>query len=233
MAPRRDGTVPFRQRATPPLAADKLAVTAAAVPSEPAFVAAKELMPDASTIRALASPTPDARERAAMELFAEARALCAPIITAWLNDAALFDLFRLNDRDQPRMTAGIAVQPPEFEQIRAANGNPRLADVPPDQDAAEFELHFGGDTRLDVLTTRAPGGAGAIARFLEKFGEGIQQAEFEVTSVDAATDILRERFKLAPLYPATRPGANGTRVNFFLAARPDGRKVLVELVESA
>jgi hypothetical protein len=51
--------------------------------------------------------------------------------------------------------------------------------------------------------------------------------------VDRATAILRSRFGLAPIYPATRAGADGTRVNFFLAATPDGKKVLIELVQAA
>ena len=50
--------------------------------------------------------------------------------------------------------------------------------------------------------------------------------------VDAATAILRRDFALEPIYPATRAGANGTRVNFFLATGGDGRKILIELVES-
>lgn len=129
------------------------------------------------------------------------------------------------------MTVGVAVLPKTFARIRAANGNPPLADVPPDQDANEFELHFADRVQLDILTTNTPGGLGAIARFLDKFGEGIQQVEFDVKNVDEATEILRRRFNLAPLYPATRAGADGTRVNFFLASRPDGRKVLIELVE--
>jgi len=72
---------------------------------------------------------------------------------------------------------------------------------------------------------------GAIARFLDKFGEGIQQVEIDVTDVDRATEILRARFKLDPIYPATRSGANGTRVNFFLVTISNAKKVLVELVE--
>ena len=135
----------------------------------------------------------------------------------------------------PRLTVGIAVLPETFEKIRAANGFPPLADVPPDQDALEFELEFTGrfipPPRLDILTTKAPGGGGAIARFLEKFGEGIQQVEIDVTDVDRATEILRTRFQIEPIYPATRPGANGTRVNFFLVTAWNGKKVLVELVE--
>ena len=39
------------------------------------------------------------------------------------------------------------------------------------------------------------------------------------------------RFKLDPIYPATRSGANGTRMNFFLVTAWNGKKVLVELVE--
>jgi hypothetical protein len=99
----------------------------------------------------------------------------------------------------------------------------------------EFELDLQGQivprVRLDILTTKAPGDNGAIARFLEKFGEGLQQVELDVTDVDRATQILRARFNLDPIYPATRAGANGTRVNFFLVPTWNSSKVLVELVE--
>ena len=127
---------------------------------------------------------------------------------------------------------GIAVHPDTFQKIRAANDSPRLADVPPDQDAQEFELHLEDSINFDILTTRAQGAAGAIARFLQKFGEGIQQVEIYVRDVDRATAILRARFGLAPIYPVTRAGADGTRVNFFLATAPDAKKVLIELVEA-
>jgi len=134
-----------------------------------------------------------------------------------------------------RLTVGIAVLPETFDKIRAANGSPPLAETPADQDVLEFELEFAESgmpyVHLDILTTKAPGGNGAIARFLEKFGEGIQQVELDVTDVDRATEILRTRFKVEPIYPATRPGANGTRVNFFLVTARDNQKVLVELVE--
>ncbi len=86
--------------------------------------------------------------------------------------------------------------------------------------------------RLDILTTKEPKGKGAIAKFLEKFGEGVQQIEYEVKDVDRATEIVRERFGQQPVYPATRPGADATRVNFFLAATPEGKKVLIEFVEA-
>lgn len=83
------------------------------------------------------------------------------------------------------------------------------------------------------MTTREPGGDGAIARYLSRFGEGVQQVEFLCTNVDRATEILKEKFKIAPVYPATRAGADGTRVNFFLVASPDGGKVLIELYQGA
>jgi tellurite resistance protein TerC len=135
----------------------------------------------------------------------------------------------------PKLTIGIAVLPETFEKIRVANDSPPFADAPSDQDVKEFELEIAKSgltyVHLDILTTKAPGGNGAIARFLEKFGEGIQQVEIDVTDVDRATEILRARFKIEPIYPATRPGANGTRMNFFLVTAWNNQKVLVELVE--
>jgi hypothetical protein len=131
----------------------------------------------------------------------------------------------------PRFIIGVAVKPASFERIRIANGSPLLADVPPDQDAIEFELQFENHVELDILTTKKPKGDGAIARFLSKFGEGIQQVEVYVRDVDRATEILRTRFGLQPIYPETRAGANGTRVNFFLVTTREGGKALIELVE--
>jgi hypothetical protein len=83
-----------------------------------------------------------------------------------------------------------------------------------------------------VLTTREPGGSGAIARYLAKLGEGVQQVEFGCENVDRATEILKEQFDVKPVYPATRPGADGTRVNFFLVPTSAGGKVLIELCEA-
>jgi len=184
-------------------------------------------MPDDPSILQLASSDPNTREGGARELYSRGSALIAPILARWLADAEFRGSIGSNP---PQLTVGVAVVPDTFQNIRAANGNPRLAEVPPDQDAIEFELRING-VQLDILTTKLPGGTGAISRFLEKFGEGIQQVEIDVGSVDRATEILRTRFQLAPLYPATRAGADGTRVNFFLTTRPDGRRVLIELVE--
>jgi hypothetical protein len=108
-----------------------------------------------------------------------------------------------------------------------------LAEVPPDQDAEEFELHFPNGIGLDVLTTKNPGGSGAIAKYLAKFGEGVQQVEYRCENVDRAAAILKQEFGVTPVYPTTRPGADGTRVNFFLVTTPDEQKVLIELYEAS
>ena len=192
-------------------------------------------MPEAGDIvpliRGLSDASSEKRGAAAAALFEKGSEAIDPILRAWLAFAALSDLIKRAGSGKPRLTVGIAVQPGTFDGIRAANGSPRLAKVPPDQDACEFELDFPGAVHLDILTTRDASGAGAIAKYLQKFGEGIQQVEISVRNVDRATEILRSQFALQPIYPVTRAGADGTRVNFFLASTPDGKKVLIELVE--
>jgi hypothetical protein len=183
-------------------------------------------------IRDLAGADPGRRQKAAAEIFHRGSELAHAAAAKWLTDPQLAHIFALDDSRFPQTTVGLAVEPENFDRIRAANGSPRLADVPPDQDAREFELHFHPGVQLDILTTRQPGGPGAIARFLQKFGEGIQQIELLTLDVDRATQILRERFHLDPIYPETRAGADGTRVNFFLAPGPPGKKVLIEFVEA-
>jgi hypothetical protein len=186
----------------------------------------------ATLILALGEQDIAIREGAGAELFRRGRELGRAAAARWFADPELAKHFVLNASHFPSTTVGIAVTPQSFDRIRAANGSPRLADVPPDQDAKEFELHLAQGVQLDILTTREPAGTGAITRYLQKFGEGIQQIEFLTTSVDAATEILRSRFGVQPIYPATRPGADSTRVNFFLTSATDGTKVLIELVES-
>jgi hypothetical protein len=186
----------------------------------------------ASLIADLSDEKPEIRERAAGALFQRGRELARAAIEGWLADPELNDCLVCGEDGLPETTVGIAVAPDAFDKIRAANGAPKLADVPADQDAKEFELEFKGGVQLDVLTTRDTAVTGAIARFLQKHGAGIQQVELRMRSVDRATKILRERFGVAPVYPATHAGADGTRVNFFLVPTPGGKKVLIELVES-
>jgi hypothetical protein len=189
---------------------------------------------NSALIRSLSDPDPVRRNLAAAVLF-ERGCLSIRLVTErWLSFAPLAELLaRDAETGNLAITVGIAVEPENFERIRAANGAARLANVPPDQDAREFELVFPGGPRLDILTTGRPDGDGAIARFLRKFGEGIQQVEIGVVNVTRATRELRERFGIEAIYPAARAGADGTSVNFFLVATPEGKKVLIELVESA
>jgi hypothetical protein len=182
-------------------------------------------------IRGLCDADAAVRERAGVAIFRHGGALADPATKSWLLDPELGAYIVRDLAGIPELTVGVAVQPENFHKIRVACGSARLAQVPPDQDAREFEIEFPGGVRLDVLTTAAPGGTGAIARFLDKSGEGIQQVEIDVTDVDRATEVLRAKFNLSPIYPVTRGGADGTRVNFFLVPTAEGRKALIELVE--
>ena len=184
--------------------------------------------PLAQSIADLASADASRRLAAAGEIYQLGRATAGSAISAWWADSELSGLLL---GPHPPITVGLAVERDTFGRIRIANGTPRLADVPPDQDAEEFELHFAGGIALDILTTREPGGSGAIAKYLAKSGDGIQQVEFRCSNVDRATQILKDKFGVTPVYPATRHGADGTRVNFFLVTCPDGGKVLLELYE--
>ena len=195
----------------------------------------------AEWIRRLADSDPGKRRAAAAQLHSAGATLFFSAAREWLEDTEFRKLVcpsfagaagEPNREDIP-FSIGIAVQADNFEKIRVANGSPPLADVPPDQDALEFDLRSSEHEEFDILTTRDPGGPGVIARYLKKFGEGIQQIEVSVSGVDRATEILRTRFGLTPVYPQTHAGANGTRVNFFLAPAAEGRRVLIELVEAA
>ena len=180
-------------------------------------------------IAALSSPEDDERAVTAKRIYDLGRSLADSVIQRWRENE---EFARLLGKD-PEITVGLAVRPETFAQIREANGRPQLAEVPPEQDASEFTLRFEVDISLDVLTSRDPEGSGAIANFLSKFGEGIQQVEFRCSDVNRAAAILRDQFAVAPVYPEARPGADGTRVNFFLASGADGKKVLIELYEPA
>ncbi|MCL4524146.1 MAG: hypothetical protein M1451_09570 [Acidobacteria bacterium] len=119
--------------------------------------------PHAEAIRLLASADANARRNAAVELYRAARAAAAASMSVWLaKDAELADLFREQVLDMAtlslqtkrrRVVVGVAVRSENFQNIHEANGSPPFAEVPPDQDAMEFELHFKG-AELDILTSR-------------------------------------------------------------------------------
>jgi hypothetical protein len=181
-------------------------------------------------IEGMSSPESETRAVSATEIYKTGRALADHAAYPWWGDEELAAILNGNE---PKMTIGLAVTPGRFNQIHEASGLPRLSEVPPDQDALEFELHFPGGLSMDVLTSKDPAGNGAIAKFLQKFGEGIQQIEYLCKDVDRATQILKTKFNVPAIYPETRTGADGTRVNFFLVSAPDAAKVLIELYEPA
>lgn len=180
----------------------------------------------ADLVRSLTSPEDGMRNSAAKELYRRGQVLAEEAIAKWRRDSEIGVLI------SKHATVGIAVTAEHFAAIRSALRNPHLADVPPEQDAQEFEWNVGEGVQLDILTTREPNGAGAIARFLAKSGEGIQQVEFPTPDVERATEMIHSRLGVAAIYPSTRAGADGTRVNFFLASTAGGKKVLIELVEA-
>jgi hypothetical protein len=194
-----------------------------------------------SWVQGLSNSDPYRREESGLRIYLAGVNLFMPLLTRWIDDLSFREMtlpFSRIAEEQAKngpstIIIGIAVNPETFERIRIANNAPHMAEVPADQDAKEFELEMdAGAVKIDVLTTLNPSGSGAIARYLEKFGTGIQQVELYVRDVDRATEILKSNFGLQPVYPATRAGADRTRVNFFLATTPDAKKLLVELVEA-
>ncbi len=193
----------------------------------------------ADYISKLAGADAKEREEAAYALFRLGCASAEPVLRKWLADP---EFRALAAGGNALLTVGLAVHPVTFETIRQRFGQPQLAETPPDQDALEFELGFAHGVRLDVITPRTPAAEGPIAKFLARFGEGIQQVECDVRDVTRAVEILQQRFQLQPVYPQIfqlqpvypqiRAGANQTRVNFFLVPIAENRKLLIELVES-
>ncbi len=190
----------------------------------------------ANLVQDLAGADERARHSAALELYRQGTDRAQIAVRAWAADKELARLV------SGPPTVGVAVEPAHFAAIHAAWGAPPLAEVPAEQDAREFELHIefdGATALLDVLTPReasdphSQGRQGPIARFLAKQGEGVQQVEFPCKDVTQAAERIRARFDLQPAYLETRPGANRTRVNFFLVPLGDGSRVLIELFERA
>ncbi|MDQ1404373.1 MAG: hypothetical protein QOG55_2 [Acidobacteriaceae bacterium] len=185
-----------------------------------------------SAISNLSAAEKTTRVTAALEIYRYGRAAADRAVSRWWEETELAELLL---SPKPIVTVGLAVRREAFARIRGANGQPALADVPAEQDAEEFELHFAEGVELDVLTSREPTGQGVIAHFLAKFGEGVQQVEFRCLNVDRAMEILRERFGVSPIYAEARRGANDSRVNFMLVPVPgigaENAKVLIELYE--
>lgn len=176
-----------------------------------------------SLLEDLAGPDAGRRAAAAAQLYRSGCELAEDVFAQWRRDSE-FDVLVTG-----KPIVGVAVPQEAFARIRQEMDMPPLAAVPPEQSTAEFEFEA-GSVRLDILTP--VDGEGAIQKFLDRFGPGIQQVELPVKNVDDACRILFTRFGLTPVYPQPRPGADGTRVNFFLVNAGAGRKVLIELFEA-
>ena len=130
-------------------------------------------MPDATQniaalIARLANSDARAREQAAREIFRQGCAAAEPVLAKWFSDQ---DFRALARSGNTLLTVGIAVEPSRFQAIHAASGKPRLADVPPDQDAQG--IHAGIRPRRaprcpDAAGRRRPGRPREISRALRR-----------------------------------------------------------------
>jgi methylmalonyl-CoA/ethylmalonyl-CoA epimerase len=83
-----------------------------------------------------------------------------------------------------------------------------------------------GESEVELLESTSPDGA--IAKFIEKKGEGIQHVAFRVENIDQALEDLKQKgIRLIDQTP--RKGAGGARIAFLHPKSTSG--VLVELCE--
>jgi len=101
----------------------------------------------AQLVDALSSADDSVRARAAEQIYNTGLAPALIIANKWLQDSELADLL---SSPSLHTTVGLAVFPAAFAKIRAAAGKPALAEVPPDQDAEEFELKLRDNIRYLV-----------------------------------------------------------------------------------
>lgn len=82
-----------------------------------------------------------------------------------------------------------------------------------------------GESRIELL--EPTGSEGAIAKYIEKRGEGMHHLALEVSDIQGMLKVLKE--KGVPLIDTEpRIGAGGAKVAFL---HPKAAKVLIELVE--
>jgi methylmalonyl-CoA/ethylmalonyl-CoA epimerase len=102
-------------------------------------------------------------------------------------------------------------------------------EVNEEQGVREAMLQVGdGATRIQLLAPISPDSA--IAKFLDRNGQGVQQVAYTVDDVEAVSAELRAR-GMRLLYDEPRRGTANSRINF--VHPKDARGVLVELVELA
>ena len=85
-----------------------------------------------------------------------------------------------------------------------------------------------GESEIEVLESTGP--EGAVARFIENRGEGVQHIALRVDNIDAALDELKGR-GIQVIDKTPRNGAGGSKIAFIHPKSTHG--VLLELVERA
>jgi methylmalonyl-CoA/ethylmalonyl-CoA epimerase len=108
-----------------------------------------------------------------------------------------------------------------FRDLFGARGSPGESVSSENVNVAMFEI---GGTRVELVESRDS--SSAIAKFIEKRGEGIHHISFEVDHLEKELGRLKKKgFELLEGYP--RLGADGLRVAFLHPKTTNG--VLVEL----
>lgn len=95
-----------------------------------------------------------------------------------------------------------------------------------EQGVEEALLRFPNNTQIQLLAALNP--QSPIGKFLEKHGEGVQQVALQISNLADATQRLND-VKIPTVYPAGKPGSNGSSINFIHPKYTGG--VLIELVE--
>ncbi|MEK7467335.1 MAG: methylmalonyl-CoA epimerase [Planctomycetota bacterium] len=108
---------------------------------------------------------------------------------------------------------GIAVRKIEdalpLYRLLAPDSEVEYEDVP-EMKVRVAKIHL-ANTCLELIEPLP--GETSITRFLEKRGEGIHHVCLQVQDVEESTRVLQSN-GCDPVYPASRPGSGGMRVNF-------------------
>src|SRR5258708_25086738 len=116
----------------------------------------------------LAASDESKRLAAAVKIYSAARTPAVRVVLSWWTNDEFYSLLY---GSKPSVTVGLAVERETFQRIREASGLPQLTDVPPDQDAEEFELHFAAGDTWVALTPKKPVRARARSTNLAHFPE--------------------------------------------------------------
>ena len=82
-----------------------------------------------------------------------------------------------------------------------------------------------GETKIELIESTDP--EGAIAKFIEKKGEGLHHLALEVSDIEAALETLVKK-EMPLIDEKPRKGVENARIAFL---HPKGTKILLELVE--